>query len=73
MCLAFFGTFLTSFGIFSDFQSGNPVSLAWSTNRVVENCYENVWTTTGFCDMKNLPRSLSRYKRSTNHIQTKLL
>jgi len=24
----FFGTFLTSFGIFSDFQSGNPASLA---------------------------------------------
>jgi len=34
--------------------------------------YENVWTTTGFCDMKNLPRSLSRHARSKNTIQNKI-
>ena len=42
--------------------------LAWSTSRFGETRYENVWTTAGFCDMKNLPRSLSRNARSTNHI-----
>jgi len=37
-------------------------------------CYENVWTTAGFrfCDMKNLPRSLSRHARSKNHIQNQI-
>jgi len=26
-------------------------SLAWPTSRVGKTCYEDVWTTTGFCDM----------------------
>jgi len=39
------------------------------TSRFVATCYENVWTTTGFCDMKNLPSSLSRHARSKNNIQ----
>ena len=47
-------------------------SQAWPTSRVGENCNENVWTTTGLCDMKNLPRSLSRHARSTNHIQNQV-
>jgi len=34
--------------------------------------YENVWATTGFCDMKNLLRSLSRHARSKNKIQNKI-
>ena len=34
-----------------------------------KTCYEDVWATTGFCDMKNLPRSLSRHARSQNNIQ----
>ena len=29
---------------------------------------DNVWTKTGFCDLKNLPRSLSKYKKSNIHI-----
>ena len=28
-----------------------------------------MWTITGFCDIKNLPRSVSTHARSTNHIQ----
>jgi len=27
----------------------------------LETLYENVWTTTECCDMKNLPRSVSRH------------
>jgi len=27
-------------------------SLAWPTSRVGKTCHENVWSTTGFCDMK---------------------
>jgi len=41
----------------------------WPTRCVAATCYENVWTTAGFCDMKSLPRSLSRYARSKNNIQ----
>ncbi|KAF4075810.1 hypothetical protein AMELA_G00223020 [Ameiurus melas] len=33
---------------------------------------ENVWTTTGFCDLKNIPRSLSRHESSTSHIQSQI-
>jgi len=54
------------------FYCTDIVSLAWSTNHVKETCYENVWTTAGFCDMKYLPRSLSRHARSTNHIQNQI-
>jgi len=36
------------------------------------NLLWNVWTTAGFCDMKNLPRSLSRHARWTNHIQNQI-
>lgn len=33
---------------------------------------DNVWTNTGFCDSKNLPRSLSKHERSTTHIQSQI-
>ncbi|XP_053467751.1 uncharacterized protein LOC128599809 isoform X1 [Ictalurus furcatus] len=33
---------------------------------------DNVWTTTGFCDLKNIPRSLSRHESSTSHIQSQI-
>lgn len=32
----------------------------------------NVWTNEGFCDLKNLPRSLSKHERSTAHIQSQI-
>ena len=51
------------------FYPGDMASLAWSTSRVGKTWYGTVWTTTGFCDMKNLPRSLSRHARSKNNIQ----
>ena len=31
---------------------------------------DNVWTKTGFCDLKNLPRSLSKHEKSNIHIQS---
>ncbi|XP_066471486.1 zinc finger MYM-type protein 1-like isoform X2 [Tiliqua scincoides] len=31
-----------------------------------------VWTNEGFCDLKNLPRSLSKHERSTAHIQSQI-
>ena len=33
---------------------------------------ETVWTHTGFCDLKNLPRSLDKHERSTAHIQNQI-
>ncbi|XP_028998771.1 zinc finger MYM-type protein 1-like isoform X1 [Betta splendens] len=33
---------------------------------------DNVWTNTGYCDIKNLPRSLSKHERSTAHIQNQI-
>ncbi|XP_061560982.1 zinc finger MYM-type protein 1-like [Phycodurus eques] len=33
---------------------------------------ENVWTKIGYCDMKNLPRSLTKHERSTSHIQSQI-
>ena len=33
---------------------------------------DNVWTKTGFCDLKNLPRSLSKYEKSNIHIQSQI-
>ena len=33
---------------------------------------ETVWTQTGFCDLKNLPRSLDKHERSTAHIQNQI-
>ncbi|XP_028677925.1 zinc finger MYM-type protein 1 isoform X1 [Erpetoichthys calabaricus] len=33
---------------------------------------DNVWTNTGYCDMKNLPRSLCKHERSTTHIQSQI-
>jgi len=42
------------------FYPSDMASLAWPTSRVGKTCFEDVWTTTGLCDMKNLPRSLSR-------------
>ena len=33
---------------------------------------DNVWTNMGYCDMKNLPRSLSKHERSTTHIQSQI-
>ncbi|XP_076012541.1 zinc finger MYM-type protein 1 [Genypterus blacodes] len=33
---------------------------------------DNVWTTTGFSDLKNLQRSLSRHESSTSHIQSQI-
>ncbi|KAJ0003937.1 hypothetical protein NQD34_010151 [Periophthalmus magnuspinnatus] len=33
---------------------------------------DNVWTNTGYCDMKDLPRSLSKHERSTTHIQSQI-
>ena len=61
------------YNIIRQFCRTDAASLAWPISRTVENCYENVWTTTGFCDMKNLPKKLSRHETSTNHIHTKLL
>ena len=51
------------------FYPSDMASLASPTSRVGKTCYENVWTTTGFCDMKNLPRNLSRHARSKNNLQ----
>ena len=55
--------------IVTQFYCTDTASLVWPTGRVGENCYGNMWTTTGFCDMTNLPRSLNRHERSANHIQ----
>lgn len=33
---------------------------------------DNVWTGTGFCDLKNLPRSLSKHESSATHIQSQI-
>ncbi|XP_063804876.1 zinc finger MYM-type protein 1-like [Pseudophryne corroboree] len=33
---------------------------------------DNVWTNTGFCDLKNLPRSLSKHEKSSVHIQSQI-
>ena len=33
---------------------------------------DSVWTKTGFCDLKNLPRSLSNHKKSNIHIQSQI-
>ena len=33
---------------------------------------DNVWTKTGFCDLKNLPRSLSKHEKSNIHIQRQI-
>ena len=33
---------------------------------------DNVWTKTGFCDLKNLPRSLSKHEKSNIHIQNQI-
>ncbi|KAK0139561.1 Zinc finger MYM-type protein 1 [Merluccius polli] len=33
---------------------------------------DNVWTNMGFCDLKNLPRSLSKHESSTTHIQSQI-
>lgn len=33
---------------------------------------DSVWTKTGFCDLKNLPRSLSKHENSISHIQSQI-
>ena len=33
---------------------------------------DNVWTKTGFCDLKNLPRSCSKHEKSNIHIQSQI-
>ena len=33
---------------------------------------DNVWTKTGFCDLKNLPRSLSKHEKFNIHIQSQI-
>ncbi|XP_063816563.1 solute carrier family 35 member C2 isoform X1 [Pseudophryne corroboree] len=33
---------------------------------------DNVWTNTGFCDLKNLPRSLSKHEKSVIHSQSQI-
>ena len=33
---------------------------------------DNVWTKTGFCDFKNLPRSRSKHEKSNVHIQSQI-
>ena len=33
---------------------------------------DKVWTKTGFCYLKNLPRSLSKYEKSNTHIQSQI-
>ena len=60
------------YDIVRQFYRTDMASLAWLTSRVAETCYENVWTITGFCETKNLPRSLSRHARSKNHIQNQI-
>jgi len=57
------------YDIVKQFYPTDMASLAWPRSRVGKTCYENVWTTTGFCDMKNVPRSLSRHPRSKDNIQ----
>ena len=44
--------------------SAIPVSL-FSTS-------DNVWIKTGFCNLKNLPRSLSMQEKSNIHIQSQI-
>ena len=33
---------------------------------------DNVWTKTGFCDLKNLPRSLGKHEKSNIYIQSQI-
>lgn len=33
---------------------------------------DNVWTNSGYCDLKNLQRSLSKHERSAMHIQSQI-
>ena len=33
---------------------------------------DNVWTQNGYCDMKNLPRSLNKHEQSAVHIQSQI-
>ena len=33
---------------------------------------DSVWTKTGFCDLKNLPRSLNKHENSISHIQSQI-
>ena len=33
---------------------------------------DNIWTKTGFCDMKNLPRSLSKHEKSNIRTQSQI-
>ena len=61
-----------SYRIVRHFYRTQTAPLAWPTSRVGENCYENVWNTEGFCDMKYLPRSLSRHASLSNHIQNQI-
>jgi len=54
------------------FYPSDMATLAWPTSRVGKTYCENVWTTTGFCDMKNLPKSLSRHKCQKITFKTKI-
>jgi len=51
--------------IVRQFYRADTASLVWPPSRVGETCFENVWATAGFCDMKYLPRNLSRHAMST--------
>ena len=33
---------------------------------------DNIWTKTGFCDLKNLPRSLSKHEKSNIRTQSQI-
>ena len=58
-------TIFHCYDIVRQFYRADMASLARPTSRVGETCFENVWTSAGFCDMKYLPRSLKRHARST--------
>jgi len=62
---------------FHCYELGNSVVLIWHHWRDRQVGLEKIamkmrGTTAGFCDMKNLARSLSRHETSTHHIENQI-
>jgi len=51
----------------------DTASQGWWTSRVVENCYENVYSTTRFCDMKIYQEASADMKGQQITLKIKLL
>jgi len=54
------------------FYHSDMASLACPTSRVGKTCYENVWTTTGFCDMKIYQEASSAMQGQQITFKTKI-